>query len=66
MKREKYLRKLIRKFKNAGNESSANPFQKITPMADLPAEKAFSGMLNPRSRKSDEGSITRPSLYYPR
>lgn len=66
MKREKYLLKLIRKFKNAGNQTSANPFRNITAQAELPPQQAFTGMLNPRSRKSKEEEIARPSLYYTR
>ncbi len=46
MKREKYLKKLIRKFKTAGTTPAAHSFRSAMPKVEIPAQKSLNSMLH--------------------
>ena len=66
MKREKYLKKLIHKFKNAGNEPSAARFKKSTSFSRNSFHNTLENIINPGSREPSTEELSRSTYPYTR
>ena len=66
MKREKYLKKLILKFKSAGDKGPALSYPNSTSLTAKPLQRNFGNIINPGSREPSAEKITRASFTYTR
>jgi hypothetical protein len=66
MKREKYLKKLIQKFKNAGNDPSTSPFNKSTSFSRNSFHNTLENIINPGSREPSAEELSRSPYPYSR